>query len=592
MDCVVTDIYWERVFLHLVLEGARGKRLYLRGDAGFVALRQEDGTGGDAAATTSKVVLNLSAVVNRTFLENGSWVLGYFDTDEQPQALNDAMAYPNQPKRIKMSPGATARHNKAFSAPSAQEGRPDPMRFCMVADSLAEKLCGLDKVFRYSGGTYAYTVDFTVGTVDDATMFLSLNSFFVKRDERWDKRFSQPKGFEDRFLVGRLKGYGFGAKRMLIRAFYKAVSRLYPDKRRNILLLSATGASLQGNLAAVHDRIKERGLDRQFNVDVSCREAVGRRSTKRSWLAEVRRIAKAGLIFIDNYAPVFTHLDLDRRTRLVQLWHAGAGFKGVGYMRFGKEGSPLPGRSVHKRYAHALAPSKPLVKVFEEVFGIEGEAFLPIGMPRLDGYLDPGRAERFREGFYREHPELAGKRAILFAPTYRGEGQPEAYYDYSKVDFGRLYDFCGDEYVLLVRMHPFIKDRDGTGRAKPDLTRWAGRVYDFSGWGDINELFYVTDILITDYSSAYYEFSLFRRPILFYTYDRLLYENTRGVYQGVKDSAPGKVCDTFDALMEALEAQDFDIGKTVAFAEEHFPCAPEGATDRLLDELLFSHDQL
>lgn len=108
----------------------------------------------------------------------------------------------------------------------------------------------------------------------------------------------------------------------------------------------------------------------------------------------------------------------------------------------------------------------------------------------------------------------------------------------------------------------------------------------FSEFPSINDLFYVTDLLITDYSSNFYEFSLMKRPMLFYTFDRQVYELTRGVYRGVKESAPGKVCDSFDELIEAIENRDFEYEKVEAFVEENFGGMEDGACDRLIDEVI------
>jgi CDP-ribitol ribitolphosphotransferase len=93
--------------------------------------------------------------------------------------------------------------------------------------------------------------------------------------------------------------------------------------------------------------------------------------------------------------------------------------------------------------------------------------------------------------------------------------------------------------------------------------------------------------LITDYSSAFYEFSILRHPILFFTYDRIIYENVRGVHHRIKDGAPGKVCDTFDELMTALETEDYELEKTISFADDNFPDELDGATDRVIDTVLF-----
>jgi len=590
----ITDIYWERIFLHIEFEGALDKQLYLRRNTEFISLKQKKTNKGEG---TSETVLNMATVVNRMFLENGLWKLGYFDSKEQPQTLDEAAYNRNRPRRIKRSPRAMRLYNEPFRESKLYEDRSDPMQFCEISGEVAEKLDDLDKVFRYSEINYAYTVNFTTFTIDELHMHLCINSFFMIKHETWDRR---RHGYEGGTFTEGTKRRALHAKKHFMNALYALCCLFYRNKKKNILLLTEVEPDLRGNLLVIYERIKERGLEREFNITVSCRESVGRRNSTMSWVKVVARIAKAHIIIVDNFVPLLTYLHLDKETKIVQVWHAGAGFKGVGYMRFGKESSPFPAESVHKKYALALAPSESLVKVFEEVFGIEEEAFFPVGMPRLDGYLEPAKIESFKEDFYKKYPELQGKKIILFAPTYRGSGQGTAYYDYTKLDFKQLYDFCGDEYVFLLKMHPFIKDTmeyyDGSPlkltseqvkyRIKPDLSSYASRIFDFTSYPNINELFYLTDIFVTDYSSAYYEYSVFKRPVIFYTYDRVLYENIRGVYQKISDSAPGKICDTFEELITALKNEDFELEKTVTFSESHFPDKLEGATDKLLDRLL------
>ena len=291
------------------------------------------------------------------------------------------------------------------------------------------------------------------------------------------------------------------------------------------------------------------------------------------------------VIFVDDYAPVFGFFKLGRKTKLIQVWHAGEGFKSVGYSRFGKDGSPFPDGSCHKQYTHVITGSEHLIDVFHEVFGIEKEAFYPVGMPRMDGFLDPEVINEFKDDFYTKYPELQEKKIILFAPTYRGAEQKYAYYDYSKLDFQRIYEFCQKEdAVFLIKMHPFVK-------TLPEIPEFLqDRIREFSRFPDINKLYYVTDLLITDYSSNYFEYALLQRPVVFYTYDREFYELTRGVHRSILESAPGKVCDTFDQLMECLEQKDFETEKIIQFAKDNFGGYRGDASDRVIDEILLQEE--
>lgn len=164
--------------------------------------------------------------------------------------------------------------------------------------------------------------------------------------------------------------------------------------------------------------------DMAHHIDDYCRIfRLGSHSNILTWLKLVTKIAKQDFIFVDDYVPIFGYLNLDKRTKLIQVWHAGVGFKSVGYSRFGKSGSPYPTETCHKKYDYVITGSKELVEVYEEVFGIEEDAFLPIGMARLDDFFDEEKIKAVKENFYKEYPELVNKKIILFAPTFRGAVQ-------------------------------------------------------------------------------------------------------------------------------------------------------------------------
>ena len=349
--------------------------------------------------------------------------------------------------------------------------------------------------------------------------------------------------------------------------------------------MSETKDYLWGNLKFIDEGIKRHGLDKQFKVEYSFRKAVGSHMSVLSWVKLIFKLAQQDYVFVDDYVPIFGFLTLNKRTKLIQVWHAGEGFKAVGYCRFGKEGTPYPVGSCHKKYDYVLTGSEKLIKVFAEVFGIEEEAFLPVGMPRLDGFLDEERISEFRKEFYGQHPEMKDKKIILFAPTYRGKGQKTAYYDYSWIDLREIYEFCGSEYIFLVKTHPFVK-------VPIDIPEeYRDRIIDFASYPNINNLYYITDLLITDYSSNYFEYSLMKKPVLFFTPDREIYELSRGVHRSVKESAPGKVCDTFEEMMDAMRNEDYEVEKIYQFVKNNFANYDGRATDKAIEQILLAKDK-
>ncbi len=449
---------------------------------------------------------------------------------------------------------------------------------CHASHEVAYHFDEYSRIFRYGGGKYAYNISFSSSMEEGKYLCFYINTYFMIKNKHWKKRRYVQEALT---FKGKFKRMYMYMAIILMRLFYVFWSHVFPKRGKNVLLMSETKDYLWGNLKFIDQRLHERGLDKKFHISYSFRKAVGTHMSALSWANLIFKLAQQDYIFVDDYVPVFGFLNLRKETKLIQVWHAGVGFKSVGYSRFGKRGTPFPAGACHKKYDYVLVGSKKLVKVYSEVFGIEEEAFLPVGMPRLDGFLDENTIRDFKTGFYQEYPAFKDKKIILFAPTFRGGGQKSAHYNYSWLDLDRIYEFCGDEYVFLVKMHPFVVKKP---IQIPE--EYQDRIIDFASYSNINELYYVTDILITDYSSNYFEYSLMKRPVLFYTPDRELYELSRGVHRSVKECAPGKICDTFDELMDALKNKDYEIEKIYQFVEENFSNYDGHASDKAINEIL------
>ena len=546
MNFNVFNLEWDRIFLNIYIEADSDQDadfelelfdfVYNKGHKSLERVIVEKNIKLESEKIDHriyKITLNMSCVEDRSFLDNGRWRI----------VCNVAG------ERI----------------------------LCKTTTALAYRFEELSRIFKYSDGTYAYNVSFDLFNIDDSSLLFIIDSYFLKKNNKWKKRNYVE---EAKTTVGKIKSGYKTVVVALINLFYAVFERMHRKTGKNILIMSETKEYLWGNLLYIDQRLKERGLDKQFNISYSFRRTIGNKNSIFSWVKLVWLLCKQDYIFVDDYVPILGFLNLSKRTKLIQVWHAGVGFKSVGYSRFGKAGSPHPMASCHKKYDYALVGSKDLIHIYAEVFGIEEEAFLPVGLPRLDGFLDGEKISQFKEAFYTEYPQFKDKKLILFAPTFRGDGQQTAYYNYEWLDFEKLSKLCGDEYVFLMKMHPFV-------RKKADIPeQYKGRIVEFSDFKNINDLYYVTDILITDYSSNYYEYALMNKPIIFYTPDRELYEVSRGVHRSIKESAPGKVCDTFEELIKSIEEKDFDFDKTSKFVDDKFSDYNGNASDKVIDALL------
>ncbi len=434
----------------------------------------------------------------------------------------------------------------------------------------ADELDPSGRNFMYSNNSAAYLVTFGFSEADDrpALIMRTYQMFRRKRKAKAPASTRLRRKVDNR--ANRVKAAN---------SWYRLQRRLDPPTGKRILFASEARGKLEGNLLAVHDRMVERGLDREFEFRYSFR--VPSTNTMKSTLGAVRLLATSDIVLIDDYFDLLAHLDIDPATRIIQLWHAGSGFKSIGYSRFGRYVS-LNLANAHRKYTYAIAGSSYLSHVYAEAFGIEEGSVIPTGLPRIDRFLDKGRADSVVNGFFDDNPQFRGKRIVLFAPTFRGRGIRDAYYDYERLDMDALYEACGDDTVVLFRKHHFIPE------PVPIKPEHRDRFFDFSTFPDANDLLLVTDVLITDYSSIIYEYSLLNRPMLFFAYDRLVYEVTRGFHRDYKETAPGKVCETSAELIDALRNEDYEMERLERFRAENFDVIDGHSSDRVIDQLVLS----
>lgn len=430
------------------------------------------------------------------------------------------------------------------------------------------------RVFLYDSNHAVLTMSFGIAeNVDDIDRLdFLMRSYHLTRPKKRRRR----KGFHP---IKRLRSLVFDEpKRVALAGFiYRVVNRWVGVKKGRVLFASDQRLSIQGNLLRVQERMIERGLDASFDLRYSFR--LPRSGGLRTTLRILYLLATSEVVLLDDYFGILKSIAVDPRTKVIQLWHAGSGFKSVGYSRFGNLGSPKLWHP-HRQYTYAITGSEHLRHVYAEAFGIEEEAVIPTGLPRVDWFLDEERTEAFTEGFYREHPELAGKRIVLFAPTFRGRSIYKAFYDYDQIDFDGLYEACGEDTVVLFRMHHFVKEPIEIPEHQRD------RFFDFTAFPDGLNLLHVTDVLITDYSSIIYEFSILDRPMLFFAPDKVNYAATRGFHRDYDETAPGRVCETFDDVIAALRTGEFEQEKVARFRAENFDRIDTGAADRVIDWLL------
>jgi CDP-glycerol glycerophosphotransferase (TagB/SpsB family) len=285
----------------------------------------------------------------------------------------------------------------------------------------------------------------------------------------------------------------------------------------------------------------------------------------------------------DYFFPIYV-ITPRAGTTIIQTWHACGAFKKIGYSvldkSFGMDEALARRVRVHSNYDVCLMGSQAAAVHYAEAFRQPLERFVTdLGIPRTDVLFGEERLTRTRAAIRERYGLHDGRRVVLYAPTFRGDSVTDARAT-DDLDLGVLQTMLGDDHVLLVRLHPFVRSRTVIGS---DLADFA---VDVSDHPDINELMLVSDVLITDYSSAIYEFSLLGRPMVFFAPDFEAYEQERGFYFDYRTGVPGPIFETTEALAEYLRAGDFDLERVARFREASFDVADGGSATRVTDALI------
>lgn len=363
------------------------------------------------------------------------------------------------------------------------------------------------------------------------------------------------------------------------------ITNLFASHKGNRLLFASDSRKeLSGNMKDVYDRMVERGLDKQFKISFCLKENV---SARRSFLDKFRTpylLAAADIIIIDDFNPTVKQCKYKKSVKVIQLWHACGAFKTVGFSRLGKAGGPFVTNNNHRVYTHAIASSSHVARFYAEAFGMTPDMVYPTGVPRTDVFFDENYKRDTRQRMLEEVPAARGKRVILFAPTFRGNGAKSGHYPMRMLDMQALADMCrATNSVFIFKMHPFVHNPVIIPDELNDV------LINCTEYREINDLLFITDLLITDYSSVVYEASTLDIPMLFYAYDLESYVSSRDFYEPFEGFVPGKIVTDFDAMLKAIYEGDFEQEKVAPFCKRNFEFRDGGSTDRVIDWLILGN---
>lgn len=195
-----------------------------------------------------------------------------------------------------------------------------------------------------------------------------------------------------------------------------------------------------------------------------------------------------------------------------------------------------------------ISPSDYTTEKLISAFNLEKigkqSAVIQQGYPRNDALFNT--SEEYVQNIRASFNIPAEKKVVLYCPTFRdNQHNSDGYSLEIGMDFMSLKEKFGDDIIILFRAHYFIA-------SKFDFQKYNGFVVDVSNYDDINDLYLISDILITDYSSVFFDFANLNRPMIFYFYDEKEYRSEiRDFYFGTA-MLPGIAASNEEKLEKAL----------------------------------------
>lgn len=271
-------------------------------------------------------------------------------------------------------------------------------------------------------------------------------------------------------------------------------------------------------------------------------------------------------IIDDYYFPVYV-IKPRKGMEIIQLWHGSGALKKFGLSTIGKSYGPsveyLKQVKIHSNYSRVYVSSSEVIPFYAEAFGMSEDHIYPLGIPRNDYFFKSDEITKLRETFFEAFPELMNKKLILYAPTYRGKSHYQESF-ICPINISEMKDCLQTEYALLIHLHPYMQS-DFT-LSEDEL----GFAYHIHEKFTIQELLVLADILITDYSTVFVDYSLLCRPIAFFTNDLHEYVEERDFYYDYESLIPGPLFSETTSLIKWIQVGDFDLQLVNQFRKRFF----------------------
>lgn len=340
-------------------------------------------------------------------------------------------------------------------------------------------------------------------------------------------------------------------KIVLHKFFLPAIYRLYknrPVQEELVLFADAKNNKVPFSMQAMYDAMQEKGY-RVENWCVDFDRLV--LFEKLKYLCQfMKRYAKAKYVFICDYFLPIASCKKRKETKVIQLWHACGMLKKFGYDAIDDLGNSAY-IQINNNIDLWTVSADCCVPVYEHATQLYGGQIQALGVPRTDIYYSEQYRQSCKVNFYQKYPDLLNKKIILWAPTFRSNAKTAELAGLQEIN--QLQKELKEDWHILIKIHPHLLHKNQVNNCEIP----------------IEQLYPVVDLLITDYSSVIFDYSLFQKPFLIYVPDYETYMNQRGTYIDMETRLPCKVAKNYFELKDAICCNEITVADVTDFKERY-----------------------
>src|SRR5699024_4589297 len=340
----------------------------------------------------------------------------------------------------------------------------------------------------------------------------------------------------------------------LMDKYNSAISKLVPVKKDMVVFESNVSKSVSDSPKVIYDKLKEYSnayqivwvSNQQFPFNDPNVITVKRLSP------EYYHYLSRAKYWVNNQN--FPHyITKPKDTIYIQTWH------GTPLKKMLNDVESFEGRDANyknrvnnaiKYWDYLVSPSPYASRCFRSAFEFHKE-ILEVGYPRNDIFYNEDIAyiNNKKEKIKQRLGIQDERKIILYAPTFRDDevNKAKKHIINLQIDLQQMKEQLSKDYILILRPHIIISNALQLDSSLDNF------VINGNKYNDISDLFLITDICITYYSSVMFDFANTKKPMLFFTYDLEHYKNSlRGFYFDFEKEAPGPLIKTNESLIKSI----------------------------------------